>query len=194
MSNAFGSPGSNPKWTSSSKDGIGTSCHRSCHTWFTLRHGILTEAYYPAVDCPSTRELQFLFSDGETFCHEEKCDLEHKIDCPEGNALYYRIENRDREGRYLLVKELICDTDASVVLIHGRLEIHDQKLQDKLRVYAFLIPHLKRHGRGNTGWKMLAAENFSTSIASTFMPLAAVRQILSGDQSDMLERATDGKT
>lgn len=150
MSEAFGSPGTSPKWTSSRKNGIGTSYDRSCHSWFTLRQGIVNEIYYPTVDCPCTRELQFLISDGETFCHEEKCDLEPKTECPEEGVLYYRVESSDCEHRYMLVKEMITDPHASVFLLHARLEIHDQKLRDKLHLYAFLIPHLKRHGRGNT--------------------------------------------
>ena len=36
MNEAFGSPGTSPKWTSSRKNGIGTSYDRSCHSWFTL--------------------------------------------------------------------------------------------------------------------------------------------------------------
>jgi glucoamylase len=152
MSTAYGSPGVSPKWTRSSKQGIGTAYHTSCHTWFTLSHGILNEIYYPNVDCPNTRDLQFLIADGETFCHEEKRDLDHKLEYPGQGALYYRLTNCDRQGRYLLIKEIITDPHASVVLIHARLEIHDKKLLEKLRVYALLAPHLKRHGYGNTAW------------------------------------------
>ena len=121
MSEAFGSPGINPKWTSSRKHGIGTSYDRSCHTWFTLGEGILTEIYYPTVDCPSTRELQFLVSDGESFCHEERCDLVSKAECPEEGVLYYRIESCDHEHRYLLVKEMITDPHASVFIMRATL-------------------------------------------------------------------------
>jgi glucoamylase len=151
MSEAFGSPGISPKWTSSRKQGVGTSYDRSCHTWFTLGRGIPNEIYYPTVDCPNTRELQFLISDGETFCHEEKRDLEPKTECPVEGVLYYRFESCDQEHRYLLVKEIITDPHASVFMIRARLEVHDQQLRNKIRVYAFLIPHLERHGRGNTG-------------------------------------------
>ena len=75
MTMTFGSPGVSPKWTrSGSKQGIGTAYHTSCHTWFS--HGILNEIYYPNVDCPNTRDLQFLITDGEAFCHGEKRDLD----------------------------------------------------------------------------------------------------------------------
>src|SRR6476620_6906012 len=57
---AFGAPGIEPRWTHSSKEGIGTSYHSSCHVWFTLSHGILNEIYYPTVDQHNTRDVEFL--------------------------------------------------------------------------------------------------------------------------------------
>ena len=75
---AFGAPGIEPRWTSSAKEGLGTAYHTSCRLWFTLSHGIVNEIYYPYVDQPNTRDFQFLISDGETFCHEEKRDLDHR--------------------------------------------------------------------------------------------------------------------
>jgi len=67
---AFGAPGIEPRWTSSAKEGLGTSYHTSCRLWFTLSHGIVNEIYYPAVDSPNTRDLQYLITDGESFFHE----------------------------------------------------------------------------------------------------------------------------
>src|SRR5215831_21372753 len=75
---AFGAPGTEPRWTRSAKEGIGTAYHTGCRVWFTLSHGIINEIYYPNVDCPNTRDLQFLITDGESFCHEERRDLDHK--------------------------------------------------------------------------------------------------------------------
>jgi Glucodextranase, domain N len=75
---AFGTPGIEPRWTSSAKEGVGTAYHTSCRLWFTISHGIVNEIYYPRVDQPNTRDFQFLISDGETFCHEsvsEKSNL-----------------------------------------------------------------------------------------------------------------------
>jgi glucoamylase len=80
---AFGAPGIEPRWTSSAKEGLGTAYHTSCRVWFTLSHGIINEIYYPCVDEPNTRDFQFLITDGETFCHEEKRDLNHLLEYPE---------------------------------------------------------------------------------------------------------------
>src|SRR5471032_434977 len=151
---AFGAPGIAPRWTSSAKDGVGTAYHSSSRLWFTLSHGIVNEIYFPSVDTPNTRDLQFLITDGETFCHEEKRDLDHVTEYPEHSALLYRLTNSDRAGRYRLVKEIIGEPHSSVLLIHTRLEILDPKLNGKLRLYALLAPHLDGTGQNNSArWR-----------------------------------------
>ena len=149
---AFGAPGIEPRWTSSAKDGIGTAYHSSSRLWFTLSHGIVNEIYFPHVDSPNTRDLQFLITDGESFCHEERRDLLHTIEYPEPHALLYRLTNSDREGRYRLVKEIVVDPHSSVLLMHTRLDVLDPTLQGKLRLYALLAPHMKGTGRNNSAW------------------------------------------
>ena len=147
---AFGAPGIEPRWTSSAKDGIGTAYHSSSCIWFTLSHGIVNEIYFPHVDSPNTRDLQFLITDGESFCHEERRDLLHHTEYPEPDALLYRLTNADREGRYRLVKEIVVDPHSSVLLIHTRLEVLDPALRGKLRLYALLAPHMKGTGKNNS--------------------------------------------
>jgi len=168
---AFGAPGSPPGWTSSAKEGIGTAYHTSCRVWFTLSHGIINEIYYPHVDQPNTRDFQFLITDGETFCHEEKRDLTHQVEYPEHNSLFYRLTNSDRRGRYRLVKDVLTDPHRSVLLVHTKLEILDESLRGKLKLYALLAPHIDRQGANNSGWcseighlKLLHAQREDTHL------------------------------
>jgi glucoamylase len=149
--NAPGAPGIAPRWTSSAKDGLGTAYNTSSRLWFTLSHGIVNEVYYPHVDTPNTRDLQFLITDGETFCHEERRDLDHLTEMPEKNVLLYRLTNSERKGRYRIVKEIIGDPHSSVLLVQNRLEILDPELRGKLHLYALLAPHLKGHGTAQFG-------------------------------------------
>jgi glucoamylase len=149
---AFGAPGIEPRWTSSAKEGLGTSYHTSCRVWFTLSHGIVNEIYYPTVDQPNTRDFQFLISDGETFCHEEKRDLNHQLEYPERDCVFYRLTNSEPNGRYRLIKHILADPHRSVVILQAKLEVFDESLRGKLRLYALLAPHLARQGAGNSGW------------------------------------------
>ena len=151
-SSAFGAPGIEPRWTRSAKEGIGTAYHTSCRVWFTLSHGIINEIYYPNVDCPNTRDLQFLITDGETFLHEERRDLEHKIEYPEKSTLYYRLTNSAPDGRYRLIKDVIADPHSSVFLMRTRVEVTDESLRNKLRLFALLAPHIKGLGQHNSAW------------------------------------------
>src|SRR5215472_12166944 len=148
---AFGAPGIEPGWTSSAKEGVGTAYHTSCRVWFTLSHGIVNEIYYPHVDKPNTRDFQFLISDGETFCHEEKRDLNHDIEYPERDCLFYRITNSEPGGRYRLVKHVLTGPHRSVLLWPTTLEVVDKSLPGKLQLYALLATHPGGYGVGNSG-------------------------------------------
>src|SRR5258707_1763409 len=165
---AFGAPGIAPRWTSSAKEGLGTAYSGSCQLWFTLSHGIINEIYYPTVDQPNTRDFEFLISDGKAFCHEEKRDLDNRLDYPERGCLLYRLTNSERNGRYQIIKQVLADPDRSVLLMHTSLEVRDESLRGKLHLYALLAPHIARYGMGNSGWcceiganKLLRAERGS---------------------------------
>ena len=146
-SSAFGAPGIPPRWSSSAKEGVGTSYHTSCRVWFTLSHGIINELYYPNVDQPITRDFQFLITDGQSFCHEEKRDLNHLVEYPERDCPFYRLTNSEPGGRYRVVKHVLTDPHSSVLVVQTKLEIFDESLRGKLRIYALLAPQ----GNDNSG-------------------------------------------
>src|ERR1700689_692307 len=97
---AFGAPGVEPRWTSSEKDSVSTAYAASSRVWFTVSHGTLNEIYYPTIDRPQTRDMELLFSDGESFFHEEKRDLPYDFRYVDGDALAVRVAGNDLDGRY----------------------------------------------------------------------------------------------
>jgi glucoamylase len=147
---AFGWPGSEPRWTSSEKDAVGTAYSTSSVVWYTISHGILNEIYYPTIDRPQTRDMEFLLTDGETFIHEEKRDLKRKFEFIDPDALAVRLTNSDPLGRYSLVKDILADPHHPVVLMRVRLE-GDEELLFRMKAYALLAPHLEIGGAGNSG-------------------------------------------
>src|SRR5438045_3134669 len=106
---AFGAPGIEPRWTHGNKNGVGTAYAASSKIWFTLFGGIVTEVYYPTVDRPQVRHLQYLITDGKNFFHEEKRDLQAKVELLSGHTLGFRCTNSDPHGRYCISKEVITD-------------------------------------------------------------------------------------
>ena len=146
---ATGSPGIDPRWTRSDKDGVGTAYSALSRVWFTVSKGILNEVYYPTIDHPQIRDLQYLISDGETFfCDERHLDNTHE--CLAADTLGYRIINAGPKGRYRIVKEVIADPHRPCVLVQTRLE-GDAGMLAKLRLFTLLGPHLEISGRGNNG-------------------------------------------
>jgi glucoamylase len=146
---ATGGPGIEPRWTRSDKNGIGTAYAALSRAWFTVSKGILNEVYYPTIDRPQIRDLQYLISDGETFFRgERQMDNTHESVAPD--TLGYRITNIDPLGGCRIVKEMIADPHQPCVLVHTRLDAPPEVLV-KLRLFALLAPHLEVGGRGNNG-------------------------------------------
>lgn len=146
---AFGAPGIEPRWTNGAKEGVGTAYAASARIWFTLWNGVLTEVYYPTIDMPQIRDLQLLFSDGKSFCHEEKRDFTNRIERIEP-GLGYRLTNTHHSNSYRIVKEVITDPHLACVLMHCRVE-GDPSIVENLHIYTLCAPHLNGGGAHNTG-------------------------------------------
>lgn len=146
---ATGGPGLSPRWTRSDKHGVGTAYSALSRVWFTVSKGILNEVYYPTIDRPQIRDLQYLVTDGDTFFRDER-QLDNTHECLNLDTLGYRITNTDPEGRYRILKEVITDPHQDCVLIHTHLEA-DAAMLARMRLFALLAPHLEAGGRGNDG-------------------------------------------
>jgi len=138
-------------WTNADKDGIGTAMSYSSQVWYTMRQGIVTELYFPDVDTPQVRDLQFLVTDGETFFHDPKVDYEHLCEPIHSETLGYRLTNTAIGQPYKIIHEVISEAGASTILVRTILE-GDATLLKKLRVYALLAPHIEGFGGDNSGF------------------------------------------
>ena len=169
---AFGGPGMAPRWSHSDKDGVGTAYSADSRLWYTLWRGIVTEVYFPTIDRPQMRDMEFLFSDGKTFFHEEKRNLIPLTERPNDHALGYRIRCDEPEGRYRVVKSVIGDPHLPCLLEHVRVETRTRELHDQLRMYLLAAPHLDVGGWGNSAYvvrvldrPVLVAERNGVAVA-----------------------------
>ena len=168
---APGSPGLEPRWTSSKKDAVSTAYSASSRVWFTVSHGIINEIYFPTIDRPQTRDMELLFTDGETFLHEEKRDLQYDFSYIHKDAPALQLTAHEAQGRYSVVKELIAAPHHSVVLM--RVKVSGEKaMLSRMKCYALLAPHLDVGGAGNSarsievaGKRALLAWKGSVSLA-----------------------------
>jgi glucoamylase len=169
---AFGAPGIAPRWSHSNKDGVGTAYSADSRVWFTLWRGVLTEAYFPTIDRPQLRDLQFLLTDGSSFFHEERRVLTAETERPYDHSLGYRIRGVAPGDSYRLHKQVISDPHLPCLLVRTRVEIRDPKLESKLRLYVLAAPHLDVGGWGNNASVLeildrtiLAAEKNDVALA-----------------------------
>jgi glucoamylase len=148
---AFGKPGIEPRWTHANKDGVGRAYSGGSRVWFTLFNGVITEAYYPTVDRPQLRDLQYLVSDGQGLFHEEKRHLNSQVERLSRHSLGYRIINSDPEGRYQITKQVIADPHLPCMLQQMRIS-GSQTALCGLHFYALCAPHLDGGGWGNNAY------------------------------------------
>ena len=209
MTDAPGWPGISPRWTSSAKSGVGTALSPVSRVWFTLSHGILDEIYYPRVDQACTRDFGLIVTGDDGFFAEEKRDCHFEIAALEDGVPAFRLVNTHTGGRFRIIKHVLTDHRADVVVQRIRLEVLSGP---PLRLFALLAPHLVNGGGHNTAWigtykghRMLFAEGDGTHLAlGCSMPFLACSvgfvgfsdgwQMLqqSGRLTEEYDRAADG--
>ncbi|WP_235299061.1 glycoside hydrolase family 15 protein [Portibacter marinus] len=146
---APGSPGIAPRWTTSSKEGIGTSITSESNVHFTLSHGILNEIYYPQTDTAAIRDMGLIITDGKKFFAEEKRHTKSKTKQIEPGIPAYQIVNECPEKRYKITKILVTDPSRNTMLQKIKFE---SKGEDEYKLHALLAPRLNNQGAGNSGW------------------------------------------
>jgi glucoamylase len=168
---ATGGPGTEPRWTSSAKSGVGTALDSRSRIWFTLSHGIVDEVYYPRVDQANTRDIGLLVSGPDGFFSEEKRDTTSTVHLLGAGVPGYRLVNRCTQGCYEIEKTIITDPERPVLLQQIRFRALVGTPAD-YRLFVLLAPHIGNQGFGNDGWvdsykgiPMLFARRTDVSLA-----------------------------
>ncbi len=168
---APGWPGIPPTWTSSAKDGVGTSLNPASPVWFTLSHGIVNEVYYPRVDQACTRDMGMLVTDGADYFSDEKRSGRHSIVQLVPGVPAYHIDNRSGDGRYRIEKQVLTDPWREVLLQRTKF-VPLEGPSEGYHLYVLLAPHIANAGWGNNGWvgeykgtPMLFAERQGITLA-----------------------------
>jgi glucoamylase len=183
--------GANADWLPANKTGFGTSYTTTSNVWFTLQNGRLSEVYYPRVDTPSVRNLDFIVTDGKTFAtraqdasnssthlidpdpardhHEPGSDI--ASDSP--SSLTYQIVNLDRGGRWRLTTTFVTDPTRPTLLIDIEFTSLDGK---SYQLYAVYQPQLNNprvaaplDDSGKTKGKALVAFDKNQQVVSALI-------------------------
>jgi glucoamylase len=160
-----------PRWTRGAKEAVGTAYSTASRVWYTVAAGILTEVFYPTIDTPQIRDLQYLVTDGRTFFHDERRNTKSRVDCVDDASLGFEIVNVADNQLYTIRKTLIGCPHQDCVLMRTRFEA-DQEVLRRLQVYVLCAPHLEIGGWHNNaevlntkGGRMLVAFKGSTWMA-----------------------------
>ncbi len=123
---APGHPGVAATWSPGDKDGFGTAIGSLDSTvWYTLEDGTLSEVFAPRIDTQSSRDTQFVVTDGATFAEREDEATESVVELVDPRALVYRQVNTAASGRYRITKTYTTDPDRAAVLVDVRFESLD---------------------------------------------------------------------
>ena len=147
-----GAPGVSPTWTSSAKSGVGKAFSYSSNVIFTLSHGIMDEIYFPREDIASTRDMEFIVTDGKDFFSEEKRDTDHTTKWVGEGIPAFKIINTCKQKRYSIEKEIITDPFRDTVLQKVRFKANKKSNTSKYKLFLLLSPHLNDKGENNDGW------------------------------------------
>jgi len=133
-------------WTTGDKDAIGTAYERTSPVWFTAVHGALADVLYPTVDQDNVRQFGYLVTDGKTWVWDETRDGSARSRVTNSRVLVYETSVRDPVHGFALVHDFATDPSRAVVLERTRIEGKTAGL----RVYAYLVPHLRDSGLGQS--------------------------------------------
>jgi glucoamylase len=179
---APGGPGLPPRWTRGAKEAVGTAYTTASHVWYTVAAGILTEVYYPTIDTPQIRDLQFLVTDGSTFFHDERRNTRSRIACVEGAALGFNIVNTAENGRYTIRKTLIGAPYHDCVVMRTHIDAAADVLPT-LQVYMLCAPHLEIGGWHNN------AETLDTKAGPVLIAFKGATWMALGTTAPILRRS-----
>ncbi len=121
-------PGEKANWLPANKSGFGTSHTTASKVWFTLEGGRLSEVYYPRLDTPSVRNLDFIVTDGRSFAAraQDASNSTTRLVGPDHvrrnkygkpDSLIYQIINTDTGNRWRLTTSFVTDPSRSSLLI-----------------------------------------------------------------------------
>jgi glucoamylase len=192
---APGGPGGNADWLPANKTGFGTSYTTASNVWFTLQDGRLSEVYYPRIDTPSVRNLDFVVTDGQSFAvraQDASTSLTRLVSPDHGwrkdgddpRRLTYQIVNTDTANRWRLTTTFVTDPSRATLLI----EVEFTSLNGKpYQLYAVYQPQLNNpviaaplNESGVTQGNALLASDAQMQVASALVASPAFTETSNG--------------
>ena len=177
---APGAPGKKADWAPANKQGFGTASATTSRIWFTLGDAGMGEAFYPDLQHPSARSLDFMV-DGQTVTTGTVA-----------NAALTYTQTSELAKHWRLTRTYVSDPERDAILVKVRFDSLDNADHD---VELAFDPALYGDGDDDVGWTrghaLLAHDRH---IASAFAARPALTRTSSGykgHDDDLLEHTYD---
>jgi glucoamylase len=175
---APGAPGTAPTFAPADKHGFGTARAARSRVWFTLRANTMTEAYFPDLGTPATRDLELVVDDG-SHVERESTDANGRVELLDGaRSLTFRQTTTSKSGTWRAVKTYITDPARRTVMVDVTLTALEGR---RLKAWVRLDPQLSNDGsddRADTRHGTLTA--YDAHAASALAARPAFTKMSSG--------------
>ena len=167
---APGAPGAAPTFAPADKHGFGTARAARSRVWFTLRASTMTEAYFPDLGTPATRDLELVVDDGSRV-ERESTDANGRVEVLDGGrSLTFRQTTTSKSGTWRAVKTYVTDPARRTVMVDVTLTALEGR---RLKAWVLLDPQLSNDGaddRADTRHGTLAAYDARAASALAASP------------------------
>src|SRR4051812_130166 len=176
---APGAPGVDEQYLPADKSGFGTARTTASKVWFTVqKESGLGEIYYPTIDAPAARALQFVVSDGHGHAVRAEAAADVRTTLTDSHSLSYRQTFTARGRAWRLTATYASDPARATVLVDVAFAA---KRGGPYALYAVYDPSLSNTRAGDSartaGHALVATD---TGSASAFVGSPAFTATPSG--------------
>ena len=152
---APGAPGASSVWAPGAKDFVGTSRSETSRVYFTGAEGIVTEVFYPTVDCVQNVDLQLLVLDAAKTWNaadsEERKQSNRAVALVDPRAMEWQAATTSNNGKWKVTKRILTDPDRNTLIERVTFQtLEPGKGVKDYSVYLLNNPAINNSGAGDT--------------------------------------------
>jgi glucoamylase len=192
---APGAPGVDEQYLPADKSGFGTATTAASVVWFTVqKEGGLGELYYPSIDSPSARALQFVVADRRGHAVRAGDAGEVRTTLTDQRSLSYRQTYTERAGRWLLTATYVTDPARASVMIDLNFATRHGDRYDVYAIYDPALSNTRKDDSGRTDGSALVATDSGSASAFVGSPaFAATSTGFRGTSDGWTDLLADGR-
>jgi glucoamylase len=190
---APGAPGAVQQTQPADKGGFGTAYGGdTSRLWFTLqRAGGAGEIYYPDLETPAARRLEFVVAGGGSAVKASEASTV-TTSVPDPRSLTFRQVNVARDGSWRLAVTYVTDPGRPVLLADVEFSARGDR-----RLYALYDPSLTDNGNDDTGYTvgqaLVARDGTSASVLAGRPSFGATASGYAGTSDGWTDLRADGR-